>query len=403
MTLMFQRLFQSDLIARSPFHCQCGAIKRRQRVVKIGYMMTINLQRSRQLERLIAENLYDIICGSETPLCSVCGATASAKAEFYKYAYLPEVLMFSTSYIRDGSGKTRGAAWTNVSDAQLTYPEILDMSNLRDDPSREADRNCLYRLQSIVVSPNVATPMSVPGEPLLGVHFKAYLRRNETTWTLLDDLKQDTVEECDIDTIRKSTYRPRLLMYVRVHPSEVPEQKQAKGDTNDNNQRAAAETVSNTQLPGVTMDPFSEDDALEDDSAESSPPKVDESPPQASPPQVKGKLITPPASSPIIQRQSGVKTPAKKDIDTQQKRSKTDITPERGALGLFEGDPNLYPPCKDMPPGLLMKIIRASGVRRDGLGRGSRKLLGGVQRSPRPSVATRLAMSTRAGSRRFQR
>lgn len=363
--------------------------------------MTINLQRSRQLEELIAENLYDIIRGSETPLCSVCGATASAKAEFYKYAYLPEVLMFSTSYIRDGSGKTRGAPWTNVASAKLTYPETLDMSNLRDDPGREADRNCLYRLQSIVVSPNMATPMSVPGKPLSGVHFKAYLRRDETEWTLLDDLQQDNVENCDIDTIRKSTYRPRLLMYVRVHPSEKPAPKQAEGDTKDSNQLEATDKGTALELPGVTMDPFSEDDALEDDSAVSSPPKVDEIPPKVSPSQV--KHITPPASSPNIRRQSGGKSPAKKDTEAQQKRSKTDITPERGALGLLEGDPNLYPPNKDMPPGLLMRIIRASGTRRDRLGRGSRKLLGGIQRSPRPSVATRLAMSTRAGSRRFQR
>lgn len=364
--------------------------------------MTINLQRSRHLEGVLAENLYDIIRGPETPLCPVCGATASAKAEFYKYAYLPEVLMFSTSYIRDGSGKI-GAPWTNVSNARLTYPETLDMSNLRDDPSREEDRNCLYRLQSIVASPNVATPMSVPGKPLSGVHFKAYLRRNETTWTLLDDLKQDTVEECDIDTIRKSTYRPRLLMYVRVHPSEGPVQNQAEGDNNDSNQRDLSDKGTALELPGVTMDPFSEDDALEDDSAESSPPKVDENPPKVSPAQVEGKDITPIASSPGMQQQSGGKSLAKKDIGTQQKRSRTDITPERGALGLLEGDPILYPPNKDMPPGLLMKIIRASGARRDRLGRGSRKLLGGVQRSPRPSVATRLATSTRAGSQRFQR
>lgn len=369
-------------------------------------MMTINLQRSRRLEGLIAENLYDIIRGSETPTCSVCGATSSAKAEFYKYAYLPEVLMFSTSYIRDGSGKTPGAAWTNVASAKLTYPEILDMSNLRDDPDREADRNCSYRLQSIVVSPNTATPMSVPGQPLSGVHFTAYLRRSETTWSLLDDLDQDKVEECDIDTIRKSKYRPRLLMYVRVHPSERPEQEQAEGNTSDSNQRDAAETVGDTQLPDVTMEPSTEDDALEDDNADNSGskgvPRGDEDPPQASPSQVKDKNIPPPASSPGTKRKQGVKPSARKDAETQQKRSKTDITPERGVLGVLEGDTNLYPPSKDLPPDILMRIIRAAGTRNDGLGRGTRKLLGGVQRSLRPSVATRLAMSTRAGSRRFQ-
>lgn len=403
MTYMFQRLFQSKLIVRSPFHCQCGAIKRRQHVSTMGWTMEANLQRPRRLEGIIAERLYDVSLRSDTPLCTVCGATASSKAEFYKYAYLPEVLIFSTSYVGDAGSNAPGAAWTNNFNARLTYPEMLDMSNLRDDPGREADRHCLYRLQSIIVSPNAATPMSVPGLPLSGVHFMAYLRRNETTWTLVDDIRNDTIQ-CDIATIRNHSYRPRLLMYVRVHPAENKTQHQDKGDTNDNSQSDTTKGAGGSGLADLDMGPFSEDEAPGDDSADSSPPKVEEDRPKDTPPpQGKGsKDITPPASTPGTKPQPEAKSPTNKDAKAQQS-PKTDTPPAVGALGALDGDNNLYPPTKDLPPGQLMRIIRAAGARRDGLGRGSRRLLGRVQRPARPSIATRLAMSTRAGLQRSKR
>lgn len=392
----------------------------------MGWLMEVNLQRPRRLEGVIAGRLYDVIRRSETPLCTVCGAIASSKAEFYKYAYLPEVLMFSTSYISDGGSNAPGAVWTNAYNARLTYPETLDMSNLRDDPGREADRNCLYRLQSIVVSPNAATPMSVPGVPMAGVHFMTYIRRNETAWTLVDDMKNDT-SECDITAIRDHLYRPRLLMYVRVHPAENQTHDQDSGDTNDSSQsNAVPEEASDSGPADTDMSPFSQDDddALGDDSADnSSPPKVEQDqPPKNTPPQGKGKgkgkdSSTPPATSPVTTTpQPEAKSPAQKDTKGQQQPPKTDDTSPAGGdggdggasglgLGPLDGDDNLYPPTKDLPPGRLMSIIRAAGARRDGLGRGARKLLGGrVQRRPaRPSIATRLAMSTRAGAQRFNR
>lgn len=369
--------------------------------------MDINLQVSRQLEEVISESFWDIIRGPDTPLCAICGATASTKTEFYKFAYLPEVLMFSTSYVRDSGTGVSGSAWANVPEAQLTYPETLDMSNLRDDPDgRAADRNCLYRLQSIVVAPNQATPMWVRGGSFSGVHFKTYVRRDETTWTLLDDLSH-TTSQVDINGIRMDTFRPRLLMYVRVHPPEVEEQDQREGDKNTNSDdhkstKDGTDAMDQPGLADVDMGPFTDDEDFEDESSGSDPPaKARDAPPAVEPPVVKGENTTEPAESTLRKSEAEVETQAERQIQIQSPETQT--PPADVPLGPLEGDPNLYPPTKTLPPGRLMRIIRAAGYWRERPGRGLRRSLGGVRRSARVRIATRLAMSTNTAPRRITR
>ncbi|KAJ4416640.1 hypothetical protein N0V82_006650 [Gnomoniopsis sp. IMI 355080] len=342
---MFKRLFRTDLIARTPFRCQCGNLKRRLRVFRKGYVMEMNLQTPRRLEELISESFWDEIRTKETPSCLVCGALASAKAEYYKFAYLPEVLIFSTSYVRDNGTGVPGSAWTNNPAARLMYPETLDMSNLRDDPDgRDADRNCLYRLQSIVVSPNQATPMWVSGGAFKGVHFKAYVRRDDTAWTLLDDLTQ-SASQVDINEIRRDTFRPRLLMYVRVHPPEKELQDPGRKDKNTglDDRRAGKYFPPETGRPnfsGVDMRHFTKNKVSADEPSEIEPAKAKAAPTVVELPESERNRTTTPANPTSNEAQTEVKPQAGKR--QRQPPKMTGILPADEALfGPLECDQNL--------------------------------------------------------------
>lgn len=379
---MFRRLFEVNTVSRTPFHCDCGDLKRRHRIFRPGYELVVDYStdRPRQLSQIIAEALWVELQDLDTPLCSVCGAAPSAQTEFRKFAYLPEVLMLPVTYgYYDEIEDDNYERWARRRTPRLTYPETLDMSSLRDDPdAHDADRNCLYKLQSVILSPwlNEAPP------PANGVHFQAYLRRDETAWTLLDDYPPASYSSRDdggvtlidefspvtrqvsIDDIRNSssTSRARLLMYVRIHPTEIGEEEL-------------------DGLPDVEA-PYSDNDTSGDDDPEDEAPGADGADVAAlrvSPTAPEGVNSTVPGnaaltgSQPEVETQVGGGTPTPTPED--------DAQPGGGRLGPLENDPNLYPITKTLPPGRLMDIIRAAGVRRRRIGREPRGSLGGIRRS----------------------
>lgn len=311
--------------------------------------MDMNFQRLQDLEDGIADNLWSSTEGrTKAQVCSVCGAAASTQAEFYKFVYLPEVLMFSITYVRN-SGR-------NISTARVNYPELLDMSKLRDDPNgRAADRNCLYKLQSIVASSNMATPMG-KGQ---GTHFIAWLRRSATEWTLLNDVPVN-VQQVSLDDIRKDKYRPKVLMYVREYPPEdeektgdPPGDERKTGDPLGNNGKTGDLPEDKEKAGGRPRDKKKTDDLPED----------------------KGKT----GDLPGDKRKTG---------DPPRERQSRNNSPSGDGLrGPLENNPDLYPPVQTMAPTPLMNIIRAAGARRQTAGVGPRGSLRVIRRSARVSIA----------------
>lgn len=369
--------------------------------------MDINLEDSQRLEEGIAANLWNTDQRTETPLCLMCGAAVSTKAEFHKFAYLPEVLMFSITYVaRDA---------TNVAGAHLTYPETLDMSNLRDDPmgfNGAADRDCLYKLQSIVASPNQQTPMD--GD--VGTHFIPYLRRDETTWTLLNDCPR-TIQTVNIDFIRSNTYRPKLIMYVRVHPPDPVLQDEDLADRSSHSSRNESDgddAFESDRSDVRNVELTDRDEDASKDGRETEPPR-DSLPRRAglqSPgpgPSGNGgpapgpfrddamNISSAETSKPAEVVQRPEEEEEEKDIETGE--AQTGATPEYGLVGPLENDADLYRPDETLAPERLMDIIRAAGLRRrrrrkksGRLGTGSaggerRGSLGGIRRSAIASMA----------------
>lgn len=112
----------------------------------------------------------------------------------------------------------QGPKYTNARDGRVIFPETLDLSKVRDDPNREGDQSdCQYRLQSLITSPNTAPTAN-------GTHYIAFVRRDGTIWTRLNDRPRET-KQTRLSEIRKASYRPRLLVYVREHSD-----KNVKGD-----------------------------------------------------------------------------------------------------------------------------------------------------------------------------
>lgn len=224
---MFRRLFMFSLVARVAYNCQCGQLKRRAGVVQDGWTLEsgINFTVPEELQGKLSESLYSDKQGfteNAKPRCEVCGAQPKSKAAFYKFAYLPEVLMFAPNYERP-SVKFNPEGPPNAAAGRVIFPTRLDMSQLRDDPAHPADQDTMYQLQSIVSFPNTEE-----GMPLVGAaHFLTWVRRPDDTWTELDDLGR-TSRDITLQEIRDHKYRPRVLLYTRMH---APGPNESTADT----------------------------------------------------------------------------------------------------------------------------------------------------------------------------
>lgn len=161
-----------------------------------------------KLEEAISNKMW--IDAARTRTCTGCGKEYQTN-DFLKFSYLPEVFFFPISYLRFTP------MMENADTARVEYSEILDMSQLRDDPTRPADQeNCSYRLQSMVLSPNMDIDVAS------GTHYTACLRRTDTLWEKLDDKPSPNGSKSGVsfEEIEKDGHRPHLLIYVRERPSE---------------------------------------------------------------------------------------------------------------------------------------------------------------------------------------
>lgn len=122
---------------------------------------------------------------------------------------MPEVLTIVVSYIRDDG-------ITNAAGGRVMYPETLDLSRVRDDPTRDGDqKDCTYKLQSMITSPNAPIGDSEG-------HFKACVRQSDAEWRVLDDTVQNPSKQVarTLNAIRGDSYRPRMFYYVRERTGE---------------------------------------------------------------------------------------------------------------------------------------------------------------------------------------
>lgn len=144
-----------------------------------------------------------------TRTCPDCSKEVQTN-DFLKYAYLPEVLLIYPAFTpRLGSVRVSP-------DVRFTYPERLDMSDLRDDPTRPGDQtDCVYKLESIVT-------WSID---ITEYRYKAALRQDENLWYEFNDRPrpEGSMTGKTLDEIRGDDFhKPWLLIYVRERGAKAP-------------------------------------------------------------------------------------------------------------------------------------------------------------------------------------
>ncbi|KAL1849188.1 hypothetical protein Daus18300_013345 [Diaporthe australafricana] len=174
-----------------------------------GYVMGTVVQETKSLEQAIAEHMWEDQARTRT--CPDCNKQVKTN-DFLKYAYLPEVLFIHSDFTpRPGS--------IHVSpDVRFTYPKRLDMSDLRDAPTRPGDQtDCVYKLESIVTWLNNSNGS--------GMHYKAALRQDGSLWNEFNDRPQPegSMTAKTLDEIKgDDSYKPWLLIYVRERGARAP-------------------------------------------------------------------------------------------------------------------------------------------------------------------------------------
>ncbi|KAK9772882.1 hypothetical protein SCAR479_10392 [Seiridium cardinale] len=214
--VIFFRLFSFDLVNRVAFKCCDDAKGMKQRVVgnngSSGYILEVNFSETQpSLAHAISERFHD-----DAPLtfnCPLC-TTEGYYPSFFKFAYLPEVLMIGANYQADRVDKDGKRIQVADLKASPDITEYLDVSQLRDDPSSpdmslpKGKVEGLYRLDAVVGFPRIALDK--------GGHYIAWVRRDRDVWDRVNDVagvkpRRMTME----DWLNEINFRPRLLFYVR--------------------------------------------------------------------------------------------------------------------------------------------------------------------------------------------
>lgn len=148
--------------------------------------------------------------------CPECREELGSIHDFDKFAYLPEVLLIWPHFIDKSGGPGNFKYPTG---AKLTYPERLDMSAFRDDPTRPGDQaDCIYKLQSIIIS----TPFKheIGNEPI----YKTALRVSDTEFAQFEyyGAPDSFPDYVTFETVNEASNAvPHSLMYVRERHAEA--------------------------------------------------------------------------------------------------------------------------------------------------------------------------------------
>lgn len=186
-------------------NCQRPVLRRQKNIGigKAGYVFPVEVRDKMTLAEAISESMW--VDRKEKRTCPVCRKDVQVH-EFLRFAYLPEVLqIFTTFTMRNEYGKV----WLSRN-AELNYPERLDLSELRDDPRRPGDdSNCVYKLESVVAASDASLNAHT--------HYKSFLRIDENKWLSLDDRPspKGNIDYSTFEGINNSDDKPNLLVYVR--------------------------------------------------------------------------------------------------------------------------------------------------------------------------------------------
>lgn len=180
------------------------------------------------LDQAISGAMWEKLARPRT--CPECNNMQDPVHDFDKFAYLPEVLLVYPNFIDRSGGRGQ---FIHPKDAKLTYPERLDMSAFRDDPTRPGDRaDCTYKLQSIInTNPGRSEVTNIK-------QYKAALRVSDIEFAQFDfSGPSDSFADFVTFEIVNETSNglPNMLMYVRErhagaagNPPEVVESKSTK-------------------------------------------------------------------------------------------------------------------------------------------------------------------------------
>ncbi|KAI0127070.1 hypothetical protein BJ170DRAFT_695448 [Xylariales sp. AK1849] len=213
LNVIFRKLFRFRIAPRLAFtECICGAkFRQPDEEVRQGYVFDINISGGDMtLAKGISRMLWERPDNVRKYACHICQHSQTA-GTFYKLLYMPEVIIFGVNYL----GPDNGLDYTS----RCNYPEMLDMSELRDDPDNLPDQEatgCVYKLQSVVIYPRTGGEASG--------HYISYLRRSDTRWDRINDSTAHVARVRIKDILNEEGWRARLLVYVRdrsINPKKL--------------------------------------------------------------------------------------------------------------------------------------------------------------------------------------
>lgn len=245
LSIRFKQLFKYFNVRHAPMRCHCAQPVLRRQATKDsqpnGYVLNVEIPKAMNLDQGISLAMWEKL--ARRRFCPECDESPEPVHDFDKFAYLPEVLFMYTWFVDKSTGPDN---YTSTKGEKLTYPERLDMSAFRDDPTRPGDQSdCTYKLQSIIHASLPAESQRIHEE-----RYKAALRVNDIEFaqfeyvgapdTFADFITFDQVNEA-------SNGVPQLLIYVRErHPGAADNAPDAVKPKPSNPQGGTAEVATPT-------------------------------------------------------------------------------------------------------------------------------------------------------------
>ena len=173
------------------------------------FNVVINSHSARTLVGVIQTALH--ARAAENELCLLCNDESMPGYRFYKFRTLPEVLVMSVSRFDVQYGRV------NISRARCELPDVLDLSEFRENEDQSRDQSAVYRYASAIFH---------RGASMRSGHYVTHVRNKDGTDYLLDDMANPRVRKLSLKTMNDNNggFDVVVMAYVKVNGKTAGEE-----------------------------------------------------------------------------------------------------------------------------------------------------------------------------------
>ena len=172
------------------------------------FNVTVNSKPPRRLKDCIQNALYNR--ASNRP-CLLCEADLMPGHRFHKFRTLPEVLiiLINRSETRPGAQPGAQEIDVEVSHARCEVPDLLDLSEFREEEDQSRDQSAAYRYAAAVFH---------QGTTMDSGHYVTHVCNKDGRYFLLDDNANPRVRQSSMKDVNNARHLDATLVaYVKVH------------------------------------------------------------------------------------------------------------------------------------------------------------------------------------------